>query len=127
MDIEAEKTFIARFVKPDLRERWQFMLGNRRRSKHLIRLYHHFEFVAKRVEKLKVREGSATELETLFATARLVVPVYVISTSPKLDGKWVSIQDFEGHVPDGTVIYSEKANAAIYRDEYDFYLLSNHI
>ena len=125
---EIEKTFIHSFVQPAFRDKYVFMLSNRRRLQHLIRLYHHFDFKAKQIEKINVKDGDGLwkELQKKSASATC----HVISTDPSLDGKTLAHAMFSANAyrwREASVYIFDARNLALFLDEEDAYLLDNTV
>ena len=126
MDSGVEERFIASFVQPARRDRWLEMLRGKGRKKQLERLYHHFEFEARSVTKLKL----ITDEAIISALAERGSPAscYVISADSSIDGCAVQLREFLAErrgMPDATVLIGIPEKLALFRDEYHCYLMEN--
>ena len=123
-----EATFVASFVEPNFRERYLFMLGSRRRSKMLSRLYHHFDFKAERIEKLKIKSGEEQVVWKTLQVKSGAATCQVISTSPELDGRVLTLPEFisaGSRWHDASIYIFDPQRVVLFHDEYDAYLLES--
>jgi hypothetical protein len=126
MDSAVENRFVASFVEPSRRERWAEQLSGKRRQKQLDRLYHHFEFQASSVTKLKL----SPELNLTDVLAKRGSPstCYVLSANPEFDGKVFALSQVlaPGSRPQtASVFVCNPEKLALFCDEYDVYLMEN--
>jgi hypothetical protein len=128
MVTNAEATFVASFVECNLRERYLFMLNSRRRLSMLSRLYHHFDFDAKRIEKLKIGRGEEMALWNMLQEKSGASTCHVISTAPELDGKTLSLPEFVAAGScwrDASIYIFDPKRVVLFHDEYDAFVLEN--
>ena len=127
MQENTEAAFISAFVKPELRERWLFMLSTpKKREKQLKRLYHSFDFQADTVQRFS---GSDEKFLAMLRQKGAGLPVYVISTRPEEDGKLfqfeVSISPYGCVWSYGTICIFVPNRLVVFTNEYDRYVLEN--
>lgn len=126
MDTAVETRFVDSFVEPSRRERWREGLGGKRRKKQLERLYHHFEFQASSVTKLKLSPD--TDLAALLSKRGSPATCYAISADPQYDAKVFPLTEVLGvslRPPIGTVFVCRPEKLALFCDEYEVYLMEN--
>lgn len=124
-DLDTERDFVQRFVRPEMRERWLAQLPGNGRKRLLRRLHHNFDFEAPFAERLPVRQGLRDGLATVLRTKNVPERLYFMSTVPDIDGRWWNIVEVDGFgMLESYAAYSPERRLAVIRDEYHYYLIS---